>query len=166
MERDEAARRERAIIIKVRSRLETKLKEIEHNQGRYTSKAYRAYLDRLRVRYVERPPKPNADGSKPDKFAALGEALADHMFEMMHRPSCIRILFQPEHPSVVEWRADLAEVDRRVTAILATVLPYNRKTFYDNKCVGYIDGISSVPYAKYETNFVEPTKPFPEQGTQ
>lgn len=148
----------------VLSRLRHEIEVVTSHGGRYTSKAYREYAKRLRALHLsrERDTTSLVPGG-PEAFQALGTAMAEMIYDDAHRPGLLRRICSPDDPSVIAWREDLAEVDRQVNSVMETVLPYSRHIFYPNKCVGRIEGMHSVPYAKYKSVFVEPTAPFPEK---
>jgi hypothetical protein len=104
-----------------------------HNHGNYTSKSYRAYIERVRLLHASDPSSTSTNKRTP--FEKLGRALAEHMEDVMMRPGFLRSVFSPEHESVVRHREDTAEISRRVNTIMATVLRYNRKINYQNKSV-------------------------------
>ena len=67
-------RRERVIQRKVSSQIEAKLKEMRHNQGRHTSKAYKEYMHRVFRKHVLAHVKVLPDANHKSPMAALGAA--------------------------------------------------------------------------------------------
>jgi uncharacterized protein with von Willebrand factor type A (vWA) domain len=127
-----AEQREAAIQRKVKALLSQRLDELCANSGQYTSRAYKDYLERVRRRYAAPVAFRNVKGSH-DFARSLGEAMADFMYDTMSRPSFMRMLLTPNHSSVLEYKADRAEVERRVNSVMDTVLPYSRNIFFPNK---------------------------------
>ena len=121
--------REAAIQRKVKALVSQRLDDLCANSGHYTSRAYKDYLERVRRRYAA----PVAVNGPHDFARSLGEAMANFMYDTMSRPSFMRMMPTPNHSSVLEYKADCAEVARRVNSVMETVLPYSRNIFYLNK---------------------------------
>lgn len=112
------------------------LDKLQFNRGRYIAKDYQAYLDRVRARYVPTFKIDGVDRPATERFAALGQAMADHLMYNMCRPGVLRMMLTPNDPTVVAYRWQQEQIKGRIEAIMGTILPYNRRGYYADK--GYV----------------------------